>query len=228
MSTQTSLSNPPPATKIQINIRKGKTVLADLVQIPLSQLKLDPHNVRFRHIEEPMTAEQIADYIWNENDTRSLLREIKFSEGLSESLIVKKISDSEYLVIEGNRRTVCLNRLAEEIGSRKEKDIPMEKIDPVQCVVLPPDVDEASTALYLARQHVSGKKEWRAMNQAAHVYDLIRKHDYDWLDVAHAISMGKNTINLNVKAFQTTLDYHKKYPEDEVCVLITCLFTTTI
>jgi len=215
MSSQTSLKNPPSAMKIQLHIRKGKTVLADLIQIPLSQLKLDPHNVRFKHIDEPMTDEQIADYIWNEQDTRSLLREIKFSEGLSEAPIVKKISDTEYLVIEGNRRMVCLNRLAEEIGSRKEKNIPMEKIDPVQCIVLPADVDEASTALYLARQHVSGKKEWRALNQASHVYDLIRKHDYDWLDVAHAISMGKNTINLNVKAFQTTLDYHKKYLDDE-------------
>ena len=215
MSTETSFTNPPPLTKIQIHIRKDKTVLADLMPISLSQLKLDPNNVRFKHIEEPMTDEEIAKYIWNENDTKSLLREIKFSEGLSEPPIVKKISDSEYLVIEGNRRTVCLNHWAEEIRSRKEKNITMEKIDPVQCVVLPPDIDEASIALYLARQHVSGKKEWRALNQAAHVYDLINKYDYDWLDVSHAISMGKNTINLNLKAFQITLDYHKKYPEDQ-------------
>ncbi len=215
MNIQTSLQNPKNPTKIQINISEDKIIEAEILTIPLSQLKLDPNNVRFKHIPEPMTDKQIEDYIWKEPDTKSTLREIKFSQGLSEKPYVKKISDSEYLVIEGNRRTVCLRHLVEQIGNREESNIPLEKIDPVQCTVLPDDVDEAAIALLLARLHVSGKKDWPAMNKGAHIYDLVNKHDYDWDEVAKAVSMGKNTITQNVKAFDQTMEYHEKYPADK-------------
>lgn len=219
MSIQTSLRKQPIPTKIQINITEDMQILADIVSIPLSKLKLDPDNVRFKHIPESMSDEQIEDYIWKETDTKKLLREIKYSQGLSEAPYVKKISDSDYLVIEGNRRTVCLRRLAEEIGSRKEQNIPMEKIDPVQCYILPDNVDAAAIALLLARIHVSGKKDWPAMDKGAHVYDLVKKFDYDWDEIAKAINVGKNTINLNVKAYEATLEYHKKFPEDDAWLL---------
>lgn len=215
MNIQTSLQNPKNPTKIQINISEYKIIEADILSIPLSYLKLDPNNVRFKHIPEPMTDKEIEDHIWIEPDTKSTLREIKFSQGLSEKPYVKKISDSEYLVIEGNQRTVCLRRLVEEIGIRKESNIPLEKIDPVQCIILPEDVDEAAIALLLARLHVSGKKDWPAMNKGAHIYDLVIKHDYDWDEVAKAVSMGKNTISQNVKAFEQTMEYHKKYHDDK-------------
>lgn len=215
MTAQRSLQNPDIPSKIRLNISDDKMIDADIQSIPLQYLKLDPQNVRFKHIPEPMTDEQIDDYLWKQPDTKSTFREIKFSQGLSEKPYVKKISDTEFRVIEGNRRTVCLRHLAGEIASRKEKNIPLEKIDPVQCVVLPNDVDDSAIALFLARIHVSGKKDWPAMDKGAHVYDLIKKHDYDWDEVAKAISIGKNTISQNVKAYDTTLEYHKKYPDDE-------------
>ena len=215
MNFQTSLKNPTNPNIMQINITEDKVIEAEIRSIPLSQLKLDPNNVRFKHIPEPMTDKQIEDYIWKEPDTKSTLREIKFSQGLSEKPYVKKISDSEYLVIEGNRRTICIRHLVEEIISRDVSNIPLEKIDPVQCIVLPENVDEAAIALLLARWHVSGKKDWPAMNKGAHIYDLVVKHDYDWDEVAKAVSMGKNTISQNVKAFEQTMEYHKKYQDDK-------------
>ncbi len=216
MSTQNSLQNKPTPLKLQLYISENKTIDADILSIPLSNLKLDPNNVRFKHIPETMTDKQMDDKIWKETDTKSTLREIKYSQGLSEKPFVKKISDSEYLVIEGNRRTVCLRRLAEQIASRKVDNIPLEKINSVQCVVMPNDVDDSAIALFLARIHVSGKKDWPAMNKGAHVYDLINKYEYDWDEVAKAISVGKNTISQNVKAYDTTLEYHRKFPNDEM------------
>ena len=216
MTTQRSLQNQEISTKTQIHISDEKIIDGEILSIPLSYLKLDPQNVRFKHIPDPMTDEQIEEYIWKQPDTKSTFREIKFSQGLSEQPYVKKISETEYRVIEGNRRSVCLRRLAAEIVSRKEKNIPLEKIDPVQCIVFPDDTDESAIALFLARIHVSGKKDWPAMDKGAHVYDLIKKHDYDWDEVAKAISIGKNTISQNVKAYDTTQEYHKKFPEDEM------------
>lgn len=216
MSVQTSLPNKEAPTKIQINISRDKEILVDCNSIPLSYLKLDPENVRFKHIPDELTDEQIEDYIWKETDTKKLLREIKYSQGLSEPPYVKKISDNEYLVIEGNRRTVCLRRLVEEIESRKEKNVPIEKISHPQCYVLPENLDESAIALLLARIHVSGKKTWNAMNKGAYVHELIKKYGYDWEEIAKAINMGKNTINQNVKAVDATYEYHKKYPDDDM------------
>jgi len=100
--------------------------------------------------------------------------------------------------------------------SRKEKNVPIEKINHPQCYVLPENLDESAIALLLARIHVSGKKTWNAMNKGAYVHELVKKYGYDWEEIAKAINMGKNTINQNVKAVDATYEYHKKYPNDEM------------
>ena len=215
MSFQKPLQDPPIPDKIKLKITEDKSIELDILSIPLSKLKLDPNNVRFKHIDDPMIDEQIEEFIWRETDTKSTLREIKFSQGLSELPYVKKISDSEYLVIEGNRRLVCLRRLHDEISSRKEKNIQIEKIDPQQCYVFPENTDDATLAIFLARIHVSGKKDWPSMNKGIHVNDLINKYGYDWDQVIQATSIGRNTISQMLKAYETTKQYQKKYPDDE-------------
>lgn len=215
MNEQTSLQNTSQLTKMKFNISEDKIITADIMSVPLSKLKLDPNNVRFKHIEALMTDQQLEQVIWKESDTKSLLKEIRYSQGLSEHPLVKKTSDGNYVVKEGNRRTVCLRKLKEDIASKKEENIPIEKIDTVQCIVLPEDVNDSAIALYLARIHVSGKKPWSAANQGAHVYDLVRKYDYDWSEIARSINVSKNTINQMVKAFDATMEYHEQYPKDE-------------
>ena len=215
MSFQKPLQDPPTPNKITLDITADKSIELDVLSIPLSKLKLDPNNVRFKHIDDPMSDEQIEELIWREPSTKSTLREIKFSQGLSELPYVKKISDSEYLVIEGNRRLVCLRHLNNEISSRKEKNIPIEKIDPQQCYVFPENTDDATLAIFLARIHVSGKKDWPSMNKGIHVNDLINKYGYDWDQVIQATSIGRNTISQMLKAYETTKQYQKKYPDDE-------------
>lgn len=215
MSYQKPIQTPPLPTKIQLRITEDKIIELDIVNVSLSQLVLDPNNTRFKHIDDHMTDKQIEDYIWKQPDTKSTFREIKFSRGLSEKPYVKKISDSKYLVIEGNRRVVCLRHLSNDISSKKEKDIPIDKIDPQQCFVFPDDTDDATIALWLARIHVSEKKDWPAMNKGVHVSDLIYKHGYDWDEVAKSISVGKNTISQMLKAYETTREYQKKYPDDK-------------
>jgi len=154
----------PPSTKIQIQITKDKTILGELIHIPLSKLKLDPKNVRFKHLDRTLNDKEIEDWISNEGDTRSLLKEIRFSNGLSEKPYVQEISNGEFKVIEGNRRTVCVRKIKQEIESGKEKEITLSTIDPQQCIVLPKDVSDKEFSIFLARLHVSGKKEWAALN----------------------------------------------------------------
>ena len=75
----------------------------------------------------------IEQWIWDESDTKSLLREIRFSGGLSEKPFVQETPDGNYHVVEGNRRTVCMRKIAKEIKSGKETEIQISNIDPIQC-----------------------------------------------------------------------------------------------
>lgn len=201
--------------KIQIQVSKDKKILGEVRHIPLSKLKLDPKNVRFKHLDRILSDPEIEEQISDEGDTKSLIREIRFSHGLSEPPYIQELEDGSFKVLEGNRRTVCLRKIVQEIKSGKEKDILLEKIDPVQCIVIPKDITDKTLAVLLARIHVSGKKEWAAMNQSALVYDLIKKFDYDQDEVAHSVSISKTKVNNMMKAYETTLKYKQKFPDDD-------------
>ena len=98
--------------KIQLQISKEKNILGEVLYIPLSKLKLDPNNVRFKHLDRVLSEQEIEEQIYGETDTRSLLREIRFSNGLSEPPYVQEIENGDFKVLEGNRRTVCLRKIA--------------------------------------------------------------------------------------------------------------------
>ncbi len=70
-------------------------------------------------------------------------------------------------------------------------------------------------ALMLGRFHVSGKKEWRALNQAAHVSELHNKHGLSYDDIHEYLSMSKPTIVRMITAFDATTEYGKKFTTDK-------------
>ena len=49
---------------------------SDPIDIPLIKLKLDPDNVRFRHIGDELTESQIETYLFEEEDVRLLMKGI--------------------------------------------------------------------------------------------------------------------------------------------------------
>ncbi len=204
------------SVKVQIQISKNNTILGELQYIPLSSILLDPKNIRFKHLDRTLSDQEIEEWISEEGDIKSLIREIRFSGGLSEKPYVQDLEDGNYRAVEGNRRTVCLRKIAQEIKSGKEKEFSLKIIDPVQCIVIPKNITDKSLAVFLARIHVSGKKDWAALNQSAHVYDLIRKHDFDQEDVAHAISISKTKVNSMIKSYEATLKYKEKFPDDDL------------
>src|SRR3989442_14001946 len=195
---------------IEMAVTPDKKMHAEIVDIPLKKLKLDPNNVRFHHFANRLTDTQIEEEIWKESDTRDLFREILNSRGLSEPPIV----DSSLVVMEGNRRLVCLRKLSERVHNGEYPKMPENIFDSVTCYVLPKDTSQKDIAILLGRLHVSGKKEWKALNQAAHIYELFNKHGATQGDITNLMSMGKSTVGYMIKAFQFTTDYGKKYPED--------------
>jgi hypothetical protein len=197
-------------SKYQLSITPERKIEAELRLVPLAKLKLDPKNVRFKHFMRELSDKEMEDEIWNDPDTRNLYREIIYSQGLTHPPLV----DANYVVKEGNRRVVCLRKLKEEIEA-KRCDIPLEKIDPVQCIVLPPDITEIDIAIYLTREHVTGKKEWAALDKASHIYDLYNVHRLSFDQIREAVSISKATAMTMETAYKKTLEYHAKYPDDK-------------
>ncbi len=59
--------------KIQIQISKDNTILVELQHIPLSEILLDPKNVRFKHLDRTLSDQEIEKWISDEGDTKSLI-----------------------------------------------------------------------------------------------------------------------------------------------------------
>lgn len=196
-------------SKYRLSITPDKTIEADIIEVPLDDLKLDPKNVRFRHLLKPLRTDEMIDFIWKESDTKKLYQQIVYSQGLSEQPII----DSNFIVKEGNMRTVCLWKLREKI-LEDEIDIPLEKIDPVRVILLPDDIEESDIAILLTRHHVTGKTEWKALNQAAQIYDLYTRHGFSYDKIADSCGIGKLTAMRQIQAYELVLAYHQDYPND--------------
>ncbi len=125
------------------------------------------------------------------------------------------IVNSDYVVMEGNRRIVCLKKLSEKAHSEEQGGIPADFWDTVECNVLPQETPPKDIALMLGRYHVSGKKSWRALNQAAHVSELHNKHGLSYDDIHEYLSMSKPTIIRMITAFDATTEYGKKFTTDK-------------
>jgi len=201
-------------SKYRLSITPERAIEADLMDIPLDNLKLDPENVRFRHIMRTLSEQEMIEWIWKETETKKLYQQVKFSQGLQEQPIV----DSGFVVKEGNMRVVCLLKLRDEIQNGEITNIPIEKIDPVRCIVLPKKMDDTEISILLTRVHVAGKTPWRALNQAAQVYDLHNKHGYSFDKIADSCGMGKVTAMRMVDAYEQTLAYHEKHSDDQLWV----------
>lgn len=209
-----TLEQPQPRTRfLEVSVTPDKKLRLEIQEIPLKRLKLDPSNVRFHHLADTLTDQQIEAQIYEEDDTRKLLREILASRGLTEPPLI----DSNNLIREGNRRIVCLRKLSEKThkGEYATLGIRDDLWDTVTCYVLPRDTPEKDIAILLGRLHVSGRKEWRVLNQAAHISELYNTHHLTHDDLRDYLSMSKTTVGRMIKAFEATTEYGKKYHDVE-------------
>jgi hypothetical protein len=191
---------------VELEVTNGRKIGAKLVTVPIRQLRLNPNNPRIRlRVTDPDEIE-IEEWLWREEGTRSLYNEVKYSGGLSE----KPIIDSRLVVLEGNRRTVCLRRLDDQVNNGELLGY-QDNFSKVQCLMLPGGVDPKDVELLVARAHVSGKKEWSPLNQAEQIYEMVKTHGMSSKEIAYALSLSPQSIELMLKAFVSTMEYGKLY-----------------
>jgi predicted transcriptional regulator len=184
----------------------------DAREVALKDLKLDPDNVRFRHIPKPLSEKEMEDWLYEEEDVRLIIKQIIRDRRIQQPIYVREDKDGKYIVKEGNRRTVALRKINRDILTGKIKGFEKGHFDIVPIMILrgsDHDID-----VFLGQIHVSGPKEWRAVNKASVVFNLMNKYGDTLEGVAEELGMTKKQVENYYKAFQTTGVYGKRHPED--------------
>lgn len=197
----------------EMNITPGKKTNAKIMEVPLDLIKLDPDNVRFRHITAELKDVQLERLIWNLQAAKKLYNQIKWSQGLQEKPVLMK-NEEKFIVKEGNMRIVCLRKLKQEIefGDLKSNNY---NIDPVRCIVLPKKTSEKEESIFLSRVHVKGKTQWGAFQKAAHIYDMIEENGFDYADVSEGVGVSKAKAKRMKRAFENMISYEDKYNDEK-------------
>jgi len=191
--------------------KSSESIKTKIMNVPLGDLKLDLSNIRYQHREEHLNDKEMESFIWGEPSTKKLYEEIKSAKGLHEEPVI----DSKNIVLEGNRRVVCLRKLKEKANEGKLPGIEKGKFDIVKCKLIPEGTSDVDKQLFLASIHVRPKLQWPAFNKAKQIYDLSVVHDLSYDKLAKYLSMGKVTLIRIVNSYEETYEYGKKYPDDK-------------
>lgn len=191
---------------------------------PLSDLKLDPENPRIRHERVSKEAEgghltesDIEEILWEKDEVKKLYRSIKASGGLSEPIYIT----SNGKAIEGNERITALRKIQSDLeeggnfGEEQEESM-RELVENVQVKILPDDLREEEKDIFLAREHVTGKAEWPALEQAAHLYKM---HQHDGLtqsEIAELLGRSRSWVSQKINAYEWTEAYLDKYGRENI------------
>jgi len=163
-------------------------------------------------VDKIMSDQEIENYIWTENDTKDLYRAVIASGGLSEKPFIMR----DGIVKEGNRRVVVLRKAQQQAKQGKLKGISKDAFDEITVDVFSDDITAEEMDVWLARVHVTGKKEWGALNQADHLYRLYNDRGYSYERIRDLLGMGKAEVIRKISAYGATRDYLRETKDSDV------------
>jgi len=188
-------------------------IIEDPRMVAVKDLQLDPSNIRFRHITKEMSEKEMEDWLFNEEDVRVLQKQIICDKRVQQPIYVVEGEHGKYVVKEGNRRTVALRRIQRELVAGRIEGFEKDHFDLMPVHVLKGTEHEIN--IFLAQIHVSGPKEWNAVNKGALIFDLMEEHGDTIESVAEELGMTKGKVSVYYKAFKATEMYSKRYPNDK-------------
>jgi len=182
----------------------------EIITVDLDKLKLDVTNVRFIHLRKTLTEKQMEDAVWKERDTQQLYKQIISARGLYERPVI----DSNCVVLEGNRRIVCLRHLKKQAHTGNLQGFSKTFFDTVKCEMVPADTPKYKIYLFLAVEHVKGKKEWSLFNRAKMIFNMHKFQELSYDFLAKHIGMGKITVMRHAAVYEQTDRYGNKFKDD--------------
>jgi hypothetical protein len=174
--------------------------------IPITKLELDDENPRFFHLRflhgrNSLTQNEILAEIGKDHEIKFLKRTIQ-KNGVQEPIWVKQLGTGKYRVIEGNRRTCVLHNLCAE-GLDPPEGI---RYDVVEANVVDENTQDVDL-LILKISLQTGKKTWRAFNEAAATYELSKSHGLTNRDIANVSMISVREVKHRITNFKLFQEY---------------------
>jgi hypothetical protein len=171
----------PPPLRIQI----GK--------VPTSKVVFDPENPRLKYQRQLFPDKSLKELLFSHPDTNWLVKDIE-QKGVLESIFVRQLSDGNWLVVEGNRRTAVMQALqANHPNNPNFSHIPAR--------ILPQQTSEEQTALLMASCHVAGKIRWEAHEKAGHIWHMIHELHIPEAELTSTLHMGAPAIKKAAESY---------------------------
>jgi len=157
--------------------------------IPLANIFLDPNNPRFTSMDWEWVADdriinekiqkELTEKLKDEYSVESLVMNMEINGYLPiDRVVLRKITDNVYVVLEGNRR-ICAAKLVKERWDENEnaafQDI-IESINIIPALVYTGSDTEAAW-IFQGLRHITGIYEWSAFNKARLIVTLMEEED---------------------------------------------------
>lgn len=205
------------------------------IKVNLTNLYFDPDNLRydddfsFSSISKDRVmnkSNQIKVFNKLRNDNAELIDSILENDFLYiEMIIVEKIDDQNYYVVEGNRRLSALKYIQDNYDKSDLKPV-LQKIltDGLEVKVNSSEYDED---ILMGMRHISGVKHWNGFSKAKLVVKLRDQKEYDFITISKKI--GKRVADIKKQYFSFKLLQKMEddgYSKFEITNLYTIFYET--
>lgn len=195
----------------------GRTVQLKSEKRNVDELRLNPDNPRLRHEyflgSKTLSEKQVEDLIWSKDTTKKLYQAIMGSGGIQNPLYINTAGT----VIEGNRRAVVARKLKSKLdaGELQGRDASVARtiIENIPVKVLPVDITVKEIDVLLAREHISGKYPWPAVDQAEHIYRMAEQDGFPIETIAEVTERSRPWVYQKLAAYEWTKNYIKSNPK---------------
>jgi hypothetical protein len=173
------------------------------IDIPLTHLFLDPNNPRFVGSEwvyvpdyDAITAdvqEDISTRLFLDHEVDKLKLIMEHNGYLPiDRVVVRRISDSQYIALEGNRRICAAKSINgfSDSGDKLPNEI-METFKVIPCLLYEGlDADVNASWVFQGLRHISGIAEWPAFNKAKLIVDQMENQSLTFTEVGKGFGLS--------------------------------------
>jgi len=194
------------------------------VTVEIDNLLLDPNNPRFAdisddalNIEKSRFSEPAIQTAAYEKMTNPKFDTITLANSIAtvgfvpvDNIVVAKLGENQYYVIEGNRRATAIKYLLKQhsLGQTTLTDEIIENLKKIDVLVVD-DSENATEFVGMIIQgirNVSGIKEWDAFQKAQFINDMIDKGKQPG-EISRTIGMSVKEINRYYKTYSVMLQF---------------------
>lgn len=165
------------------------------IALQLENIFLDPNNPRFisknwndisdEHISDDAVQKMTRLKLEQEFSIDKLVDNIKINGFLTiDRIIVKKISDNQYVVLEGNRRICAAKAIMESYLKNSEsvtEDV-IESLKEIKCLIYTGS-EKQPAWVFQGLRHIIGIQEWPAYNKARLLVQLMEDENLSLTEV---------------------------------------------